>query len=115
MTLKMRAKRLDKRALIAQRLKRLSSIDVKLKRNKHMKISQMQDLGGCRAVLRWPGAVEKLVKLYEESKAKNPHVRPELVKKYDYIRNTKAHRYRSIHLVYKPKYRTKSSKRAVYL
>lgn len=112
MTLKMRAKRIDKRALIAQRLKRLSSISVKLRRNSHMKLSQMQDLGGCRAVVRRPGAVDRLVALYEHSTAKNPHARAELVKKYDYIQNPKPDGYRSVHLIYK--YRTKSRKRAHY-
>ncbi|HKX17736.1 MAG TPA: (p)ppGpp synthetase, partial [bacterium] len=50
MTLKLRAKRIDSNAIVAQRLKRLSSIATKLRRNKHMALSQMQDLGGCRAV-----------------------------------------------------------------
>jgi len=47
-----RAKSIESKALIAQRLKRLPSIELKLKNNPHMKLSQMQDLGGCRAVVR---------------------------------------------------------------
>lgn len=52
MTLTGRAKRVDDRAIVAQRLKRLSSISIKLHRNENMALSQMQDIGGCRAVVR---------------------------------------------------------------
>src|SRR2546428_10301784 len=41
----------DRSALIAQRIKRLSSIRAKLIRFPTMKLSQMQDIGGCRAVV----------------------------------------------------------------
>src|SRR5262245_47079255 len=51
MTLLNRAKKIDGDALIAQRLKRRPSIEIKLRDNPHMKLSQMQDIGGCRAVL----------------------------------------------------------------
>jgi len=53
-----------------------------------------------------------LVDLHEKSKAKNPHVRPELLKKYGYISAPKADGYRGIHLVYK--YRTGSTAHSVY-
>jgi ppGpp synthetase/RelA/SpoT-type nucleotidyltranferase len=112
MTLLTRAKRIDSRALIAQRLKRLSSIAIKLKRHEHMKLSQMHDLGGCRAVLRNVSAVHRLASLYQQSMVKNPNVRMEFYKDYDYIQKPKSDGYRSIHLVYK--YRTKSTKNAVY-
>jgi hypothetical protein len=45
MTLTGRAKRIDQRAILAQRLKRLSSIQTKLRSNAHMALSQMQDIG----------------------------------------------------------------------
>ena len=38
-------------ALVAQRLKRLSSIEAKLRRSHHMQLARMHDIGGCRAVL----------------------------------------------------------------
>jgi hypothetical protein len=47
-----RAKKVDPRALVAQRLKRLPSIITKLQRFRAMQLSTMQDLGGCRAVVR---------------------------------------------------------------
>jgi ppGpp synthetase/RelA/SpoT-type nucleotidyltranferase len=112
MALLKRARRVDTGAVVAQRIKRLSSITSKLKRNPNMKLSQMQDLGGCRAVLGTPRRVGDLVKLYEESIAKNPHDRPEFVKMYDYISGPKTDGYRSVHLIYK--YRTKAEKLKVY-
>src|SRR5262245_42160371 len=36
-------------ALVAQRLKRISSIEFKLRRIPKMKLARMQDIGGCRA------------------------------------------------------------------
>ena len=52
MTLTGRARGIDHRAIIAQRLKRLESINTKLRNNENMALSQMQDIGGCRAE-RW--------------------------------------------------------------
>jgi len=66
-----------------------------------MALSQMQDLGGARAVLRHHLNVDELVDLYETASAKNPQGRAEFVKKYDYIRNPKNDGYRSVHLIYK--------------
>ncbi len=52
MTLLNRAKNVDEKAIIAQRLKRLSSIEAKLIKHKSwMKLTQMQDIGGCRAIV----------------------------------------------------------------
>jgi hypothetical protein len=44
MNLRTRAKKIDQQSIVAQRLKRLSSISVKLRRNPNMKLSQMQDI-----------------------------------------------------------------------
>jgi hypothetical protein len=112
MTLLHRAKSQDKEALVAQRLKRLSSIARKLLGQKNMKLSQMQDLGGCRAVVRTVAQLNRLVQAYEMSTAKNPNERAELVKKFDYIAEPKSDGYRSIHLVYK--YRSRVPKHSVY-
>ena len=46
------ARRVFDGSLIAQRIKRLASIELKLKRFKTIRLSQMQDIGGCRAVVR---------------------------------------------------------------
>ena len=61
--LRSRAKRVEIDVLIAQRLKRFSSLINKLVRQPTMKLSQMQDLGGCRAILSNIEAVDKLVRL----------------------------------------------------
>jgi ppGpp synthetase/RelA/SpoT-type nucleotidyltranferase len=112
MTLRKRARQVDNRAIIAQRLKRLSSISAKLVRNRQMHLSQMQDIGGCRAVLKDMARVNSLVKLYTESWAKNPKVRAEFVKAFDYINGPKIDGYRGIHLIYK--YRSASRRHRVW-
>jgi ppGpp synthetase/RelA/SpoT-type nucleotidyltranferase len=101
MTLLGRAKKIDEAALVAQRLKRLSSIALKLERNPNMKLSQMQDMGGCRAVLRSVEEVEKLAAVYLGDRSRARPDRSKFVKNYDYIANPKADGYRGIHFVYK--------------
>ena len=101
MTLAGRARRVDGDALVAQRLKRLRSTESKLRRLPHMKLSQMQDIGGCRAVVGSVQQVDDLVSLYELGTAKNPHKRAQFVEKYDYIAQPKGNGYHSVHLVYK--------------
>ena len=112
MTLLGRAKGADERAVVAQRLKRLSSITAKLRRFRDMKLSRMQDIGGCRAVVRTVARVRQLTTLYRRSSSKNPHDRPELVREYDYILEPKDDGYRSVHLVYR--YRTASPHLTAY-
>lgn len=112
MTLKNRARSIDTGAIVAQRIKRLSSIESKLNRNQKMKLSRMQDLGGCRAVLGTTRRVMDLAKAYERAAAKNPSGRPEFIRKYDYIAEPKTDGYRSLHLVYQ--YRTQSAELAAY-
>jgi ppGpp synthetase/RelA/SpoT-type nucleotidyltranferase len=112
MTLRRRARQIDKKALVVQRLKRLSSIAAKLERSKNMQLKQMQDIGGCRAVVKNISRVNALLKLYTESWAKNPKVRAEFVKPFDYINKPKIDGYRGIHLIYK--YRSKSRRHRVW-
>lgn len=112
MALVHRSRKVDERALVAQRLKRISSIARKLLRQNGMLLSRMHDLGGCRAVVRTVRHVDQIVKAYADSLAKNPNVRAEFVKKYDYIAEPKPDGYRSVHLVYK--YRSRDPQRAVY-
>src|SRR3989338_10653958 len=57
MTLKNIVKKCDKDSLVAQRLKRANSIINKLNRkydghNPSMQLSQMQDIAGCRAIVK---------------------------------------------------------------
>jgi len=51
MTLKRRGNKISRQALVVQRIKRLESIAFKLIHSKKMKLTQMQDIGGCRAVM----------------------------------------------------------------
>lgn len=64
-----RAKRQDQEAIISQRIKRIRAISLKLQENHAtgliMNLSKMQDIGGCRAVMRNVAKVEELVRMYE--------------------------------------------------
>jgi len=92
MGLVQRAARVDDKAIVAQRLKRLSSIEIKLLRNPNMKLTQMQDLGGCRGIVRGPLHLDKLVRIYDGL---------QYSRKYDYISNPKPDGYRGVHFVRK--------------
>jgi hypothetical protein len=63
-TLASRVKLVNPNATIGMRLKREDSIRGKLLREPTMKLSKMQDIGGCRVILRDMEEVEKLVALY---------------------------------------------------
>jgi ppGpp synthetase/RelA/SpoT-type nucleotidyltranferase len=111
-TLRGRAKKVDVNALTAQRLKRLSSIEAKLRRFPDMKLTQMQDIGGCRAVVKDMAEVDKLVTAYRKGIAKNPKKRHAFLSEKDYINKPKPDGYRSHHLVYR--YHSRAKKYAVY-
>ena len=102
MLLKRRAKSADAGAIVAQRLKRLPSIRAKLQRET-MRLPQMQDLGGCRAIVKDMAAVRKLVAKFDESAKKDPKredlKRHKLFDSKDYITDPKADGYRSIHYI----------------
>jgi ppGpp synthetase/RelA/SpoT-type nucleotidyltranferase len=113
MTLSRRAKKIDTKALVAQRLKRLPSIDAKLRQHSEwMKLTQMQDIGGCRAILRSVRSVEKLVAIYKVAAARNPKRGHQFHHENDYIANPKEDGYRSYHLVYR--YRTEGKTYKAY-
>lgn len=96
--LRKRAKRIRPDALVAQRLKRFSSLMNKLTREPQMKLSQMQDLGGCRAILSSIEEVKRLYELYRGEK-RTLFDSERALKCYDYIRKPKADGYRGIHVV----------------
>ncbi len=116
MTLKRRAQRIDPTAIVAQRLKRLASIRLKLKisseAGQHPNLSQMQDIGGCRAVMKNVEQVRHLEKVFHEAAAKHPDRGPQHSKTYDYIATPKASGYRSVHLVYR--FRSESPQHSCY-
>jgi len=91
-----KAQHVDSHNLVAQRLKRLSSIAAKLRRFPEMKLSQMQDIAGCRAILATIMDVDKLVERYKKSDLKH-----KLVHEDDYIRAPKTSGYRGYHLIYR--------------
>ena len=80
-------------ALYGQRLKRISSIRSKLRRNPTMQLSRMQDIGGCRVILSNYDKVFDLYRLLKKSKAILPNEK-------NYIHYPKEDGYRSIHLIY---------------
>ncbi|HKW16464.1 MAG TPA: RelA/SpoT domain-containing protein [Terriglobales bacterium] len=103
--LRTRAKHIDRKSVIAQRLKRLSSIVAKLDRFPEMKLTQIQDIAGCRAIVSSVSQVYELVNSYKRSDIKH-----KLVHEDDYIKNPKESGYRSYHLVYRY-YSDKKSRR----
>jgi hypothetical protein len=103
--LRWRARRVEADVVVAQRLKRFSSVMNKLVREPFMKLSQMQDLGGCRAILSDVSAVYRLYEMYRKD---NLHASEGTLKCYDYIRQPKADGYRSIHIIGRYSARTES-------
>lgn len=99
-----RAKKIDKKVLSAQRLKRIPSIVNKLKRYKSMKLHRLQDIGGCRVILSDINQVYDLKK--DITKNFSNHL---LVKENDYISEMKDSGYRGIHLIYKYQGKTHTS------
>jgi putative GTP pyrophosphokinase len=97
-TLRQKLKAVDKKAFVAQRLKRLFSIIQKLERFESMQLARMQDIGGLRAVVSTLDKVRSLESNYRKSRFKH-----ELVASRDYITNPKTSGYRSVHLVYRYK------------
>ncbi|MEO9230043.1 MAG: DUF6456 domain-containing protein [Devosia sp.] len=87
---------MDPDILVAQRIKRMSSIEMKLQRFPTMTLSQMQDIGGCRAVVSDASTVNDLVDSYLTSDLKH-----KLHTNDDYIISPKDTGYRGRHLIYR--------------
>ena len=94
--LRIAARRIDPNCLLAQRLKRLSSIKDKLSRWP-MPLTQMQDVGGCRAVLEDQTKARELYFRYLSS-SRIGHL---CWGKNDYVRDPQPTGYRGFHLKYK--------------
>lgn len=101
MTLVNRARRVaPNRHLVAQRLKRLVSIENKLLRRPDVRATQIQDLGGCRVVLTNMNDVNRMRAAYESGGSRVFF----LHRTDDYIHGEpgpKHSGYRSLHLVYR--------------
>jgi ppGpp synthetase/RelA/SpoT-type nucleotidyltranferase len=68
--LRRRGRLIDSGIITAQRIKRLTSIESKLSRFPTMTLSQMQDIGGCRAIMRSARGVKRLCEAYAASDIK---------------------------------------------
>lgn len=98
------SRRVKKTGIVAQRLKRLTSIIFKLDRLDWMSLSKMQDIGGCRAVVRSADKALGLATDLAESR-----IRHKLIRSKDYVEAPRHTGYRGIHLVYS--YRTDRASR----
>ena len=93
------SKKLPKPQLLSRRLKRLSSIRIKLKRNSGVQLSTMQDIAGLRAIFKDKNEVYTFLnairKAYKSKKAVL-----QIIRENDYIKDPKQDGYRSYHLVF---------------
>ena len=81
------------RELVVRRLKRAPTILAKVKRG--AKVETMNDIGGIRIIVKNLKMVNEISDKIENSKTNN-----KLLKKYDYLTQSKESGYRGIHLVY---------------
>jgi ppGpp synthetase/RelA/SpoT-type nucleotidyltranferase len=92
--LRYKTKAVVRNALVAQRMKRLPSVLQKLRNETSMRLTQMQDIGGCRSIvgsLAQLRQLENLFKAYKKHKFHHPK---------DYILNPRPSGYRGVHLIY---------------
>ncbi|MFA6963510.1 MAG: RelA/SpoT domain-containing protein [Patescibacteria group bacterium] len=108
--LKVVSSAVDDTSLVVQRLKRSPAILRKLQRrygelSPTMKLSQMQDIGGCRAVLANVKLVNKICSEYyhtdKANRGEHCDLKHQFKNKKDYINNPKDDGYRGVHLIYK--------------
>lgn len=93
-----------KAVLVARRLKRLSSIELKLKRFKDMQLDRMQDIAGVRVVFKNLEQVTIFQQLMEKTYLRGSRKFKLLNEKTkDYIQNPKDDGYRSIHQIFEYK------------
>ena len=81
--------------IVAQRLKRMPTIISKLERLPWLKLSRMQDIGGCRAIVPTADDAFRLAGGLADSK-----IRHERLDYKNYINNPRPSGYRGLHLVY---------------
>lgn len=77
---------------VAQRLKRMDRIVDKLVRFPKMRLSQMEDIAGCRAVLADTDEVARVLRRVRRN-------RWDIVRLHDYARHPKSSGYRAIHVI----------------
>ena len=88
-------RRVGRRGIVAQRLKRMPTIISKLERLPWLKLSRMQDIGGCRAIMPTADDAFRMAGDLADSK-----IRHERLDYKNYIDNPRRSGYRGLHLVY---------------
>jgi ppGpp synthetase/RelA/SpoT-type nucleotidyltranferase len=96
MSLRRKAAEIDKNSIVVQRLKREASIRKKLLRFGSMRLDRMQDLGGCRAIVKDQALARQLMDVMNSRRTKD-----KLHKVFDYIEEPKESGYRGLHAIYK--------------
>jgi ppGpp synthetase/RelA/SpoT-type nucleotidyltranferase len=91
-TLESRAKSASHSPTFGTRLKTEGSIRAKLIRERRMKLSTMQDIGGCRVILRDMDEVNRLVDLYARDSGVNID---------DYVKEPRVSGYRGKHMIWR--------------
>ncbi len=97
LTLKNTARKVSEEAISVQRLKRTKSLIRKLERFKGMKLSRIQDIGGCRIVMPNVKLTRRLGEEYIGTNKRHKRVKS---RDGNYINKPKRDGYRGIHLVY---------------
>lgn len=91
------ANKRDRTTVCAKRLKRFVSIEAKLRRFSNMKLKNMQDIGGCRAIVRNEKRLHQLIRdLRRRPEFKNAKGE---IRASDYIQEPKDDGYRGYHLI----------------
>ncbi len=87
--------------IVVQRSKRLDSITKKIDRQRNMKLCRMQDIAGCRIILKDMVHLAEVVKDIKSNQIISDYVseHPKLVKIDDYILEPKLSGYRSVHMI----------------
>lgn len=89
------ARSVNRFAITSGRLKRMESIQSKLRRKERMDLVRMNDIGGCRAVMWNVTEVPKLVAKLQQIFITDGPFKPRY---YDHIQNPKKDGYRGIHI-----------------
>lgn len=90
--LELRSKRVNPSPTIGSRLKREESIRAKLAREPTMKLSKMQDIGGCRVILREMKEVDEVISLYANDSGTTVT---------DYVGSPRVSGYRGKHIIWR--------------
>lgn len=98
-----KAQEIDSNCLVAQRIKRLASIKHKLERFPEMKLTQIQDIGGCRAIVSTIDDLNKLADIFlsKDPKRSSRGIKHKLVSQKNYVLKPKESGYRGIHLIFR--------------